>query len=181
MSPARPAHEQSGAIPASVPYDEYGNLLPSTTGVDPDRIDWRAPRPLTLPLRLHDAHGLRGIRRPIFWRDPHGPATFPMFPDDLARAVKGTIIDHGLIVGATWVPIIRRDAYGIALKSFHEQEEPAPEPAASASPAQEAAARYIDREHVIRLILTTLGHDGETDVPPGLASLIRHIREDQPE
>ncbi|MEV0236935.1 hypothetical protein [Nonomuraea sp. NPDC050786] len=180
MSPARPAHEQPGAIPARVPYDEYGNLLPSTSGVDPDRIDWRPPDPFTLPLRLQDTHGLRGITRPITWKDPHGPSTFPMFPDDLARTVKGTVIDHGLVVGATWVPLVRRDRYGIGLKSFHEQEDPAPEPP-PATPAEEATARYIDREHVVRLIRAafTVG-EPEEDLPPDLTNLIRHIREDRP-
>ncbi|MEU7855189.1 hypothetical protein [Nonomuraea sp. NPDC049141] len=177
MSPARPAHEQPGHIPSAVPYDEYGNLLPSTAGKDPASIVWREPDPLTLPLQLHDTHGLRGITRPITWKDPHGPATFPMFPDDLARAIKGTIIDHGLVVGATWVPLVRRDQYGIALKSFHEQEDPTPEPR-PASPAEEAAARYIDREHAVRFILATLGEDGENDLPPGLKNLIRRIREE---
>ncbi|MCF6467348.1 hypothetical protein FAF44_02825 [Nonomuraea sp. MG754425] len=177
MSPARPAHEQPGAIPARVPFDEYGNLLPSTASVHLDRIEWRPSKPFTRALQLHDTHGLRGITRPITWKDPHGPATFPMFPDDLARTVKSTIIDHGLVIGATWVPLVRRDRYGIALKSFHEQEDAAPE-AAPASPAEEAAARFIDREHAVRLVLATFAMGREEGLPPDLTNLIRHIRED---
>ncbi|MEV1003478.1 hypothetical protein [Nonomuraea sp. NPDC050202] len=181
MSPARPAHDQPGHIPARVPYDEYGNLLSTTTGVDPDRITWQAPHPFTLSLHLHDARALRGIRRPVTWKDPHGPAVFPMFADDLARVVKGTISDHGLVVGATWVPLMRRDRYGISLKAFHEQEAPSTEPEPPASPAEEAAARFIDREHVVRLVRAAFSMgEPEEDLPPDLTTLIRHIREDRP-
>ncbi|SEU46422.1 hypothetical protein [Nonomuraea wenchangensis] len=187
MSPARPAHEQPGAVPSSVPHDAFGGIILDTTGLDPDTITWEKPKPFPALLRLHHTHGLRGTARYVLWKDVHGPATYPMFADDLPRTIRGTVIDHGVaaalehgaLVAATWVPITRRGQYGIALKGFHEQEPAAPE-TPPASPADEAAARYIDREHAVRLILATLGHDGEDDVPPGLADLIHHIREDQP-
>jgi hypothetical protein len=179
VSPARPAHEQPGATPAAVPYDQFGGIIRDPTAADPDSIDWRRPEPFTLPLRLHNTHALRGITRPITWKDPHGPGTFPMFPDDLPHTIRSTITDHGLVIGE-WVPLIRRNQYGIALKTFHEQENPAPEPA-PASPAEEAAARYIDREHAVRLILATFAMSSSEDhLNPDLKNLIRHIREDKP-
>lgn len=177
MSPARPAHEQPGHLPVLVPYDEFGGIIADPTKVAEDSIDWRKPEPFTLPLRLHGTHGLRGRAQLITWKHAHGPAVFPMFPDDLPHAIRSSVIDHGL-AGAEWVPLIRRGQYGIALKSFHEQEDHPPE-FEPASPAEEAAARYIDREHVVRLIRATftLG-EPEEHLPPDLKNLIRHIRED---
>jgi hypothetical protein len=187
MSPARPAHEQPGATPAAVPHDAFGGIILDTTGLDPDTITWEQPKPFPALLRLHHTHGLRGAANHVLWKDVHGPATYPMFADDLPRTIRGTVIDHGVVVefqhgalvAATWVPITRRGQYGIALKGFHEQEPAAPEPA-PASPAVEAAARYIDREHVVRLVLATFAMGREEHLPPDLTTLIRHIREDQP-
>ncbi|TMR90540.1 hypothetical protein [Nonomuraea basaltis] len=177
MSPAKPAHEQPGATPALVPYDVYGGIIPDPTKADPDSIDWQSPTPFTLPLRLHNTHALHGITRPVLWKHAHGPAQFPMFPAELPHTIRSAVIDHGL-VGAEWVPLLRRGQYGIALKSFHEQEEPAPAPA-PATPAEEAAARYIDREHVVRLVHVAFGVGlPDEHLPPVLQNLIRHIRED---
>lgn len=178
MSPSRPTHEQPGAIPAAVPYDQYGGIILATSGIDPDSITWRKPTPFTALLRLHRSNALRGSARHVTWQDVYSPATYPMFADDLPRTIRGTIIDHGLIVGAIWVPITRHAQYGIALKTFHEQEDPAAEPW-PASPAEEAAARYIDREHAVQLVLDTFVMPG-SELPPDIANLIRHIREDQP-
>ncbi|MEW1846257.1 hypothetical protein AB0392_50585 [Nonomuraea angiospora] len=178
MSPARPAHEQPGAIPASVPYDEYGGIIQDPASVDPDSIDWRKPTPFPALLRLHHTNGLRGSARHVTWRDVYSPATYPMFADDLPHTIRGTVIDHGVIASAVWVPITRRGRYGISLKTFHEQEEHLPAPA-PASPAEESAARYIDREHVVQLIRDTFSMgEPEEDLPPDLKTLIRHIRED---
>lgn len=180
MSPAKPAHEQPGAIPASVPYDQYGSIIRDPTSVDPDTITWQKPTPFTALLHLHRTNGMRGSARYVTWKDVHGPSVYPMFSDDLPRTIRGTIIDHGVIVGATWVPITRRGEYGIALKDFHEQEEPAPEPEPPTL-AEEAAARYIDREHAVRLIRAAFSMgEPEERLHPDLKALIRHIREDQP-
>ncbi|MEV4079199.1 hypothetical protein AB0J43_02750 [Nonomuraea fuscirosea] len=179
MSPARPAHEQPGAIPAAVPYDAFGGIIHDPASVDdPDSIDWQPHRPFDALLRLHHTNGLRGSARLVTWRDVYSPAAYPMFADDLPHTIRGTVIDHGVIASATWVPIVRRGRYGISLKAFHEQEDQPPE-TEPATPAQEAAARYIDREHVVQLVRAAFtAGEPEEDLPPDLQHLIRHIRED---